>query len=92
MRKGTANFIMGFCSWRKLTICIDEPMDRRVDSQPNRGTFRGAELLKDGILVSRIPDIFGRKLGLFPIVAAKFSIFVIKRLQHRRFMTQLSSK
>ena len=22
LRKGTANFIMGFCSWRKLKICV----------------------------------------------------------------------
>ena len=41
-----------------------------------------AELQNVGILVSRIPDIFGRKSGHFPIVGANLSIFGIKRLEH----------
>ena len=37
------------------------------------------ELQKGGILVSRIPDISGRKFGHFQIVAADLSIFGMKR-------------
>ena len=41
----------------------------------------GAELHKFGILVSRIPDISGRKSGHFQINATNLSIFGIKNLQ-----------
>ena len=41
-----------------------------------------SELQNVGILVYRIPDIFGRKSGYFPIFGADLSIFGIKRLDH----------
>ena len=40
-----------------------------------------AELHKFGILVSRIPEISGRKSGHFQINATNLSIFGIKNLQ-----------
>ena len=50
------------------------------------------ELQKVGILVSRIPDVSGKKFGHFQIVAANLSIFGIQRLQHCWFMAQFNSK
>ena len=50
------------------------------------------ELQKVGTLVSRTPDISGRKFRHFQIVAANLSIFGIKRLQRCWFMTQFNSK
>ena len=41
-----------------------------------------SELQKGGILISRIPDISGRKSGHFEIVTANLIIFGIKRLQN----------
>ena len=50
----------------------------------------GAELQKVGILVSRIPDIFGRKSGHFKIAATKPSIFGMKRLECSGFKAQFN--
>ena len=52
----------------------------------------GAELQKVGILVSRIPDIFGRKSGHFQKVATNFRIFGIKRIKYGIFKTHINSK
>ena len=45
-----------------------------------KGVYIPPELQKAGILVSRIPDIFGRKSGHFQKVATNFSIFGIRWL------------
>ena len=46
-----------------------------VSVQCNISANTNPELQKGGILVSRIPDISGRKSGHFQIVAANHSIF-----------------
>ena len=45
-----------------------------------------------GILVSRIPDISGRRSRHFQIVGANPCIFGIRKLQCCPFMTQFNSK
>ena len=49
------------------------------------GSWEHPELQKGGILVSRKPDISGRKSGHFQIVDTNLSIFGIKRLQYCLF-------
>ena len=51
-----------------------------------------SELQNVGILVSRIPDIFGENFGHFPIIDANLSIFGITMLEYCFFMTHLKSK
>ena len=50
------------------------------------------ELQKFSILVSRIPDIFGRESGHFKIAATKPSIFGMKRLECSGFKAQFNPK
>ena len=59
-------------------------MNDRKNERHTLGLFniRCPELHKVGILVSRIPDIFGRKSGHFQIDAANLRLFGLKRLQH----------
>ena len=59
-------------------------MNDRKNERHTLGLFniRCPELHKVGILVSRIPDISGRKSGHFQIVAVNLTIFDIKRLQN----------
>ena len=67
-----------------MDIFLPAPENVPLDVVPGHDLFlhpARAELQKGGILVSRIPDISGRKSGHFHIVAANLSIFGIKRLQ-----------
>ena len=61
-------------------------------NQKNFKIFDFSELQKVGILVSRIPDIFGRNSGHFQIAASYPSIFGLKSLQFCWFKAQFNLK
>ena len=57
-------------------LCLESKTQLSLVKAQN---YMKSELQKGSILVSRIPDIAGRKSGHFQIVAANLSIFGIKK-------------
>ena len=71
---------------------MDGSFNAFLDHVANSCLICLSELQKAGILVSRIPDIFGGKSGHFQNVATDFSIFDIKRLKCCIFKANITSK